>query len=79
MCLAAPMRIVAIDGLVARCEARGVVREVSLLLLHDEPLDSGDYVAVQFGHAIRKVSEEEARDAWVLYDLMLALEAGPAQ
>lgn len=76
MCLATPMRVVALDGLVARCEARGVVRDVSLLLLQDEPLQCGDHVAVQFGHAISRLSEEAARQAWEMYDLMLSLDAG---
>ncbi|MCS6785576.1 MAG: HypC/HybG/HupF family hydrogenase formation chaperone [Thiobacillaceae bacterium] len=72
MCLAIPMRITAIDGLKARCEAFGVEREVSLLLLqHDLPA-VGDYVTVQLGQAWLRVSEAEARLTWQLYDQMLS-------
>lgn len=75
MCLAIPMRIQSIDGYTARCEAKGVYREVSLFLLQGEPLSVGDFVMVHVGYAIQKMTAEEARSAWELYDEMLALEA----
>ncbi len=71
MCLAIPMQITAIDGLMARCEAKGTVRDVSLLMLQDEPLQIGDYLKVSLGLALNKVSEEEARQAWELFDQIL--------
>ena len=71
MCLAIPMRIVAVDGFVARCEARGVEREVSLFLLQDEPVAAGDYVMVHVGYAIQKVSEADAHATWGLFDEVL--------
>ncbi len=72
MCLAIPMQITAIDGLSARCEARGVAREISLFLLQDEAVSVGDFVMVSVGQAVRKVSPEDARLSWELYDLILA-------
>ena len=72
MCLAIPMKITAVDGLSARCEARGIEREISLFMLQDEPPAIGDYVMVSVGQAVRKVSEEDARLSWELYDLILA-------
>ena len=72
MCLAIPMQIIAVDGLSARCEARGIEREISLFMLQDEPPAIGDYVMVSVGQAVRKVSPEEARLSWELYDLILA-------
>ncbi|MBK9325029.1 MAG: HypC/HybG/HupF family hydrogenase formation chaperone [Thiobacillaceae bacterium] len=72
MCLAIPMQITAVDGLSARCEARGIEREISLFMLQDEPPAIGDYVMVSVGQAVRKVSEEDARLSWELYDLILA-------
>jgi hydrogenase expression/formation protein HypC len=72
MCLAIPMQIIAVDGLSARCEARGIEREISLFMLQDEPPAIGDYVMVSVGQAVRKVSEEDARLSWELYDLILA-------
>lgn len=71
MCLAIPMQIVAIDGFLARCEAKGVERDVSLFMLQDEPLAPHDFVMVHVGYAIQKITEQEAHSAWELYDEML--------
>lgn len=68
MCLAIPMKIVAVDEFVARCEAKGVQRDVSLFMMMDEPLEPGDHVLVHVGYAIQKVSDEQARSAWQLID-----------
>jgi hydrogenase expression/formation protein HypC len=67
-----PMRVVAIDGLLARCEAKGVEREASLLMLEHEGVAVGDYVVVHLGHAIDRVTPEQAAEAWTIYDEMLA-------
>jgi hydrogenase expression/formation protein HypC len=72
MCLAYPMQITAVDGLSARCEARGIERDVSLFLLQDKPPGIGEYVMVSLGQAVRKVSPEDARLSWELYDQILA-------
>ncbi len=72
------MQIADIDGFNARCAAKGVEREVSLFLMQGEPLAVGDYVMVHVGYAIQKMSEQEARSAWELYDEMLAAEASGA-
>jgi len=72
MCLAIPMRVIEVDGLLARCEAKGIERRVSLFLLQHEPIAPGDQVMIHVGYAIQKISEEEARSAWDLYDEMLA-------
>jgi hydrogenase expression/formation protein HypC len=71
MCLGIPMQIKAIDGFVARCEAKGVERDVSLFMMQDQPLVVDDYIVVHVGYAIQKVTQQEARSAWELYDEML--------
>lgn len=71
MCLAIPMQIIEIDGYNARCEAKGVQREVSLFMLQDEPIELGDFVLVHVGYAIQKISAQEARSSWELFDQML--------
>lgn len=75
MCLAFPMQVMQIDRFNARCQARGVERTVSLLLMQHEPLAVGDMVLIHLGHAIQKVSQEHAREAWALYDEMLAAQS----
>jgi len=72
MCLGIPMQIQAIDGFIAHCEAKGVTRDVSLFMMQDEPLAAGDHIVVHIGYAIQKISPQEARTAWELYDRMLA-------
>jgi hydrogenase expression/formation protein HypC len=71
MCLGIPMRITAIDGYTAHCEARGTWRDASLFMLQEENLQAGDYIVVHLGYAIQKITPQEARTAWELYDQML--------
>ena len=65
------MQISSIDGFTARCTARGVQRDVSLFMLQDTELATGDYVVVHVGYAIQKITPEEAQSAWEIFDLML--------
>ena len=74
MCLGIPMQIKSIEGYTARCEAKGVQRDVSLFMMQEEPLEIDDYVVVHVGYAIQKITPEEAQTAWEMYDQML--EAG---
>ena len=75
MCLGVPMRIKQIDGFTAICEARGIERTASLFLMQHENLQVGDLVMIHVGNAIQKMTEEEARTAWDLYDEMFEREA----
>lgn len=72
MCLGIPMQVTAVDGFIAHCEAKGVQRDVSLFLLQDQTVSAGDFVMVHVGYAIQKLTDQEARSAWELYDEMLA-------
>ena len=68
------MKIMAIDGLLANCNAKGVEREVNLFLMQGTPLVPGDFVLVHVGYAIQKIAAEQAHTAWELYDEMHAAE-----
>jgi len=72
MCLGVPMRVVEREGFVARCEAYGVERTVSLFLLQHESIAPGDHVMVHVGYAIQKMSPAEARSMWDIHDEALA-------
>jgi len=72
MCLGIPMQIKLIEGYTARCEAKGVERDVSLFMMQEEQLKIDDFVVVHVGYAIQKISAEEAQSAWEIYDQMLA-------
>jgi hydrogenase expression/formation protein HypC len=62
------MQIREIDGYNARCDARGVQRDVNLFMLGDPGIAVGDYVLVHVGYAIQKVSAQDARQTWALLD-----------
>ena len=70
MCLAIPMKIIELDGLIARCEAKGVQREVSLFMLQGETLAINDFVMVHVGYAIQKIAQQDALSSWEMYDTM---------
>lgn len=76
MCLAIPMQIEAIDSYIARCQAKGIYRDVSLFMMQDEMPQVGDFVMVHVGYAIQKMTEAEARSAWELYDQILEETGG---
>lgn len=68
------MQIVEINGFNARCEAKGVEREVSLFMLQHEITNVGDFVMVHVGYAIQKMTQQEAQSTWELLDELLAAQ-----
>ena len=72
MCLGIPMQIRDINGFVANCEAKGVFRDVSLFMMQEDKLEVDDFVVVHVGYAIQKVTEQQARSSWELFDEILA-------
>ena len=76
MCLGIPMQIKSIDGFMARCEAKGVERDVSLFMMQEDNLAIDDFVVVHVGYAIQKLTPQEAQTAWEIYDQMLSGELG---
>jgi len=75
MCLAVPMQIRNLDGLNARCTARGVERQVSLYMLKDEPPVVGDWVLVHVGYALQLITADDARETWNLLDQLVTEDA----
>ncbi len=78
MCLGIPMKVSTVDGFSARCEAKGVFRDVSLFMMQHETVSPGDWVMVHVGYAIQKMTETEARSAWEIFDEILAATEQPA-
>ncbi len=72
MCLAVPMQITHINGDIAHCLAKGIERDVSLLLLEDEDIKLGDHILIHVGYALQKISAAEALSTWELLDQMSA-------
>lgn len=73
------MQVMAVDGHLARCSAKGVERDVSLFLLQDEPVMAGEFVLVHVGYAIQKITPQQARSTWELLDEALAEAGGDAR
>jgi hydrogenase expression/formation protein HypC len=65
MCLAIPLRIQKIEGVMAQVELGGVLRDVSLMLTPEAQV--GDYVLVHTGFAISVLDEEEAHKTLALF------------
>jgi hydrogenase expression/formation protein HypC len=67
------MQITEIDGFIAHCETKGVQRDVNLFMLQDEELAVDDYILVHVGYAIQKVTEQDARSSWEIFDEVLRI------
>lgn len=74
MCLAIPMQVRSVSGFRARCEAKGIEREVSLFMLQGEPIAEGDFVLVHVGYAIQKIEPQDASSRWEALDQVLAAD-----
>jgi hydrogenase expression/formation protein HypC len=70
------MQVMERTGLEARCEAKGISRTVSLLLLEHEVVEPGDHVLVHVGYAIQKISQAHADGAWEIFERVLAGQDG---
>jgi len=63
MCLGIPGQIVEMvdpEQYLAKVEVSGVQRTISVRLVADEGLQSGDWVLIHVGFALSKIDEEEA-------------------
>jgi hydrogenase expression/formation protein HypC len=73
MCLAIPSKVVAINDKMATIDVSGVRRDISLLLLPEEPA-VGDFVLVHAGFAIQKIDREAAEEALKLIEEIEEIE-----
>jgi len=60
MCVAVPMKVIELEGPLARVELDGVTRTVRLDLLEERP-SKGDYLIVHAGFALQAIDPDEAR------------------
>jgi hydrogenase expression/formation protein HypC len=74
MCVAVPLKIIAIRGTRAVLESLGVRTEAEISLI-DNP-QPGEYVLVHAGIAIAKVETEEAEETVALFREIAEAEAG---
>ncbi len=65
MCLAIPMRLIAIDGAAGTVEQGGVTRTVGLDFIEQPAV--GEYLIIHAGFAISRVDEAEAQETLELF------------
>lgn len=66
MCLGIPGRVVELSEAhpdLASVDVEGVVRNINLGLLEDDPARPGDWVLIHLGFALQKMTEQEAQEA----------------
>ncbi len=66
MCLGIPGQVVGLSDEhpdLARVDVEGVVRNINMALLDEDPAAPGDWILIHLGFALQKMTEEEVRDA----------------
>jgi hydrogenase expression/formation protein HypC len=66
MCLGIPGRILEIPADqpdLGRVDVEGVIREINLVLLADDPPAPGDWVLIHLGFALNRMTEDEVAEA----------------
>ena len=76
MCVAAPMKVVSIDGDVVRAELGQVTKEARLDIIDERP-KLGDYVIIHAGFAMHRIDPEEAKITLGLWKEMGVIDEVP--
>jgi hydrogenase expression/formation protein HypC len=72
MCLAVPVKVIAIDGMEADVDIGGVERRVSIMLTPEVKV--GDYVLLHTGYAINVIDEQRAKETLELFEEIARLD-----
>jgi hydrogenase expression/formation protein HypC len=73
MCLGIPGRIVELPADqpdLGRVDVEGVLREINMVLLADDPPVPGEWVLIHLGFALQKMTEAEVVEARSTYDAL---------
>lgn len=76
MCVAAPMKVIEIDGDNIRAELGGVTKDARLDVIDERP-ELGDYVIIHAGFALHRIDPEEAKITLGLWKEMGVLDEVP--
>lgn len=76
MCVAAPMKVVQIDGDNIVAELGGTTKEARLDIIDERP-ELGDYVVIHAGFALHRIDPEEAKLSLELWKEMGAIDEVP--
>jgi hydrogenase expression/formation protein HypC len=76
MCVAAPMKVIHIDGETVRAELGGTVKEARLDIIDEMPV-LGDYVIIHAGFALHRIDPVEAKITLQLWKEMGVIDEVP--
>lgn len=76
MCVAAPMKVVEIDGDSILAELGGVTKSARLDVIDERP-ELGDYVIIHAGFALHRIDPEEAKITLGLWKEMGVIDEIP--
>ena len=76
MCVAAPMKVIEVDGNKIRAELGGVTKDARLEIVDERP-EVGDYVIIHAGFALHRIDPEEARITLELWKEMGVIDEIP--
>jgi hydrogenase expression/formation protein HypC len=76
MCVAAPMKVIEIDGDNIIAELAGVTKEANLAVIDERP-ELGDYVIIHAGYALHRIDPEEAKITLGLWKEMGVIDEVP--
>jgi hydrogenase expression/formation protein HypC len=76
MCVAAPMKVIEIEGDNIRAELAGVIKEARLDIVDERP-ELGDYVIIHAGFALHRIDPEEAKITLALWKEMGVIDEVP--
>lgn len=71
MCLAAPGKLISVDGEIGKIDFGGTIREANISMVEAEV---GDWVVIHAGFAIQTMDEEEAKETLELWNEFLGAE-----
>jgi hydrogenase expression/formation protein HypC len=73
VCLGIPGRVVELPADrpdFARVDVEGVVRDINVALMDDDPPKSGDWVLIHLGFALQRMTEDEVAEARSTLDVL---------
>jgi len=76
MCIAAPMKVIKIDGETVVAELGGTTKEGRLDIVDEMPV-VGDYVIIHAGFALHRIDPEEAKITLQLWKEMGVIDEVP--
>lgn len=76
MCVAAPMKVIKIDGDNVVAELGGITKEARLDVVDEMP-ELGDYVVIHAGFALHRINPEDAKLSLELWKEMGVIDVVP--